>query len=234
MKHLLNTLLILLVIFYIYGIVGMNMFAYLKRRSGITDNSNYSTLPLAMFTLIGISTGENWAAVLEDSVKRNRPNDICFDVCSFSDFDKRGSQFMGCGTRWAHTYYISFIIIFSYTLMNLLTGIIIDTFDLRARLASSLVRSKDIQNFFSLWKAFDEDGEGMLHWLDTKLLLYVLQPPLGLQVKARSDKLIDELWISLRIPLYKVKTQKKIYVHVYDMVLALCKMSVRLDSGFDE
>lgn len=233
-RHLLNTLLILLVIFFIYGIVGMNMFPYLKRRSGITANSNFSTLPLAMFTLIGVSTGENWAAILEDSVKTNRANDVCLPINSFSEFEKYEKQFIGCGGIWAYTYYISFILIFNYTLLNLFTGIIIETFNLRARLASSIVRSKDIQAFFALWEAIDEEGEGMMHWLDAKMLLYVLEPPLGLQIKARSDKLINELWISLRIPLYKFKTERKIYVHVYDMALSLCKLAIQLDSGFEE
>lgn len=234
-KHLLNTLLVLLVFFYIYSIVGYNHFAYLKRRAeGISNNTNFSTLPLAMFTMLAISTGEKLSKILADSVKQNMPNDICFKIDSFADFVNRGSQFVGCGSDLAYWFYMSFMMIFSYTLLNMFTGIVVQTFQTRASLAASLVKTTDIKNFFNLWEAMDPEGVSMLPWLDAKMILYLLEPPLGLHLKARSHKLVNELWVNLRLPLYRAKGTKRIYVHAFDMALALTKLTVQLDSGYFE
>jgi hypothetical protein len=235
LKHLTNTMLVLIVIFYVYSIIGYNLFPYLKHRSlGISSNANFSSLPLSMFTLLSVSTGENISRILADSVKGNMPNDVCFQVSSFAEFDARGRQFVGCGTGASYWYYLSFVLVFTYTLLNLFTGIVIQTFQLRASLAASLVKHTDLRAFFALWEAIDPEGDSMLPWLDAKLLLYLLEPPLGLTLKARSEKMVDELWVSLRLPLYRKLPGKKIFVHAYDMALALTKLTVQLDSGYLE
>ncbi len=38
----------------------------------------------------------------------------------------------------------------------------------------------------------------------------------------------------MRLPLYRTKGTKKIYVHAFDMALALSKLAVQLDSGYME
>jgi hypothetical protein len=234
-KHLMNTLLVLIVFFYIYSIVGNNLFPYLKRRSyGISNDANFSSLSLSMFTLLAVSTGENISKILYDSVKTNMPDDVCFPINSYEDFTRYGSQFIGCGKADAYWYYLTFTVIFSYTLLNMFTGIIIQSFHLRASLAASLVKTSDIRNFFALWEAIDPEGVSMLPWLDAKMLLYLLDPPLGLQLKARTERMVNDLWVSLKLPLYRPQGSKKIYVHAYDMALALAKLTVQLDTGYLE
>lgn len=234
-KHLLNTMIVLVVIFYVYSIIGHNLFPYLKQRAtGISGNSNFSSLPLSMFTLLSVSTGENISKFLSDSVRANMSSDVCLSIRTFSEFESYGSRFMGCGSEAGYWYFLSFIVIFTYTLLNLFTGIVIQIFQLRAKLASSLVKHTDITGFFALWEAIDPEGVSMLHWLDAKMLLFLLDPPLGIQRKVRSEKLVNELWVSLRLPLYRKKGGKKIFVHAYDMALALAKLTVQLDSGYFE
>lgn len=234
LPYLMNTLVILLVVFYIYSIIGLHLLPFIKRRIGINLNSNFSSLGMAMFTLMSISTGENWTSILEDCVKISRPSDICFPITTYQEWIDHDKQFAGCGTNVAFVYFITFVILFGYALMNLLTGIIIESFYLRARLANSLVKSKDVQKFFRIWGTIDSNSFGMLHWKEAKMVLYVLGPPLGLPKNSRKDRFIDELWISLRLPLYRDKVSHLLYVHVYDMALALTKLAIQLDDEYLE
>jgi hypothetical protein len=234
MPYLINTFLILSVIFYIYTIIGMNLFPYIKRREGITNNTNFSHFGLAVYTLISISTGENWNAVLEDCLKQSRSNDVCLNIWNYNDFEKNGKEYYGCGTNIAYFYFISFIMIFAYTLLNLLAGMIIETFYLRARLAGMKVKGRDIQNFFLIWQALETPDLGMLHWKEAKNFLLLLKPPLGLPKENAKQEILDSLWTKLRLPLYKHKGTREIYIHVYDMMLALAKFQYQNSEGFEE
>lgn len=234
LPFLLNTLIIIAVVLYIYSIVGLNIFPYIKWRTGITANTNFSSFGLSVFTLISISTGENWNNILEDCLKETRANDLCVEINSYQDFKDANFQFIACGNYKAYIYFISFIILFGYTLLNLLTGIVIETFYLRAKLAGSIVKSKDIQQFFKIWQALDVESTGLLHWKEAKLILCLLNPPLGLLKEFRKDNYLDELWMNIKLPLYVNKSSRLIYIHVYDMALALTKLAVQLDDFHQE
>lgn len=43
-----------------------------------------------MFTLLKISTGEEWDLLMEDLVKEQRPDFVCFNVNTYSDYKKYG------------------------------------------------------------------------------------------------------------------------------------------------
>lgn len=57
---------LLTIILFMYGVMGMNLYAYIKRGNGITEQANFSSLLNSLFILFKCSTGENWNEVMAD------------------------------------------------------------------------------------------------------------------------------------------------------------------------
>lgn len=92
---------LLLIVFYIYGVVGMELFhGALKKKPSDYDPENFDTFLNAMLALFQISTTNNW-------------NDVMFSLIhSFS------SSF----------YFVSFFFIVCIIMVNILTSFVIDTY----------------------------------------------------------------------------------------------------------
>lgn len=54
---------------FIFAVVFMNLFPYVKRGDGITENANFSSFGVSLFTLFKCSTGEDWNIVMMDSAR---------------------------------------------------------------------------------------------------------------------------------------------------------------------
>lgn len=54
---------------FIGAIIFMNLFPYVKRGAGITENANFSSFGVSLFTLFKCSTGEDWNLVMMDAAR---------------------------------------------------------------------------------------------------------------------------------------------------------------------
>lgn len=79
---------------FIFSIIGMNNFAYLKDGNEINEKANFRTFGNSFFTLLRISTGENWDGILLDSVAYQRPDFVCFPIKDYWDFLRFGKEFL--------------------------------------------------------------------------------------------------------------------------------------------
>ena len=61
-------ILLIALLFFLYAVVGMQIFARVAQDSGraITDQTNFTTLFQAFAVLIRISTGEDWQNIMRD------------------------------------------------------------------------------------------------------------------------------------------------------------------------
>jgi hypothetical protein len=61
---------LLAIVLFMFSVLGMNLYAYLKRTgTGITADVNFSSFLNSFFTLFKCSTGESWNMILADSVR---------------------------------------------------------------------------------------------------------------------------------------------------------------------
>ena len=232
--YVLNMIFFMVIFITIYAVIGMSIFPYIKHRDGITDHANFSKFSLAFLALLRVITGDGWNKLLDDSLKISRPNDICFDIRNYETFKAYNGVFMGCGSPVAYFYFMSFMVIFTYVLLNLLTGIVIEGFYLRARLSNSKVGAQHIQGFTRKWREYDTESTGFLPWQDAKQVLWTLKPPLGIHPQYRSPHILNLYFQSLKLPLYKARETGRIFIHMYDMVLALAKSTLLSDPKFQE
>lgn len=232
--YLLNMTYLMVIFITIYSVLGMSIFPYVKHRNGISSHANFSKFSLGFMTLLRVITGDGWNELMDDSLKQSRPNDVCLMINSFSEFQQAGEQFIGCGSNIAYFYYMSFMIIFSYILLNLLTGIVIEGFYLRARLSNSKIGAHHINKFTRKWREYDPERTGFVHWEIAKVILKSLKPPLGIDKDYKSPHILNLYFQSLRLPLYKDTLTAKLNIHMYDMILALSKSALLSDDKYQE
>ena len=60
---------LLLLILFIYSVLGMNLFPYIKYGDGINRNANFHGFFISFLTLLRISTGENWNSIVSDTTR---------------------------------------------------------------------------------------------------------------------------------------------------------------------
>lgn len=232
--YVLNMTFFMVIFIAVYAVVGIHVFPYLKHRTGISSDANFTKFSLAFLTLLRVCTGDGWNKLLDDSLRVNRPNDVCLPVSSYDDFVKVNRAFIGCGNPFAYIYYMSFMVIFSYVLLNLLTGIVIESFYLRARLSNSKVGAQHVSAFTRKWREYDLDSTGFLPWRSAKEVLWNLKPPLGIHQQYKFPHILNLYFQNLKLPLYKDKETNRISVHMYDMVLALAKNTLLSDPKYQE
>ena len=86
LPELVNIGMLLCLCLFMYSLLGMNLYPYLKWGQGIMDGINFTSFPLSLWTLFKSSGGENWNLILIDMVRVNQPSDVCFDISSYEEY----------------------------------------------------------------------------------------------------------------------------------------------------
>eukprot|EP00045_Choanoeca_perplexa_P018233 m.282974 g.282974 ORF g.282974 m.282974 type:complete len:1665 (+) comp17755_c0_seq4:1769-6763(+) len=169
LKALPSVALLIAMVFFVYAVVGMQLFGQLAVRadSAINDQNNFRTFPNALLLLFRSSTGENWQQIMAYMVQG--PSD-----CNVVDSEE------SCGSGFAVFYMITFVIIVSFLVLQLFVAIIIDNFEYLTRDASML-GEQDLPAFGEVWARYDPDNKRRLHHSDVLELLKHLKPPLGFE-----------------------------------------------------
>ena len=64
-------------VFLIYAIVGIELFAGIKFQETINEDVNYNSFFIAVATLLRVLTGEGWNYVMDDMARKQSPIFIC-------------------------------------------------------------------------------------------------------------------------------------------------------------
>jgi len=165
--------LLIILIFFIYGVVGMQVFGKIALQEGtaIHRNNHFQTFPQALLVLFRSATGEAWQEIMLDCT--SKPEAKC-DPKS-DDNDPNGH---GCGNNFAYFYFISFFIVCSFLILNLFVAVIMDNFDYLTR-DWSILGPHHLDEFVRLWSEYDPDAKGRIKHVDVVTLLRKISPPLG-------------------------------------------------------
>ncbi|XP_059091600.1 muscle calcium channel subunit alpha-1-like isoform X4 [Tigriopus californicus] len=159
-------------IFFIYGVVGMQVFGKIAPQEGtnIHRNNNFQTFPQALLVLFRSATGEAWQEIML-SCKKD-PSVLC------DERSEDAGDPAGCGTDFAYPYFISFFVVCSFLILNLFVAVIMDNFDYLTR-DWSILGPHHLDEFVRLWSEYDPDAKGRIKHVDVVTLLRKISPPLG-------------------------------------------------------
>uniref|UniRef100_UPI0037E81DB7 calcium channel, voltage-dependent, P/Q type, alpha 1A subunit, b isoform X1 n=1 Tax=Semicossyphus pulcher TaxID=241346 RepID=UPI0037E81DB7 len=165
--------LLIAMLFFIYAIIGMQLFGNLsvdEKESAITEHNNFRTFIMALMLLFRSATGEAW-------------HDIMLSCLGGKDCDPdSGNTEPECGSTFAYTYFVSFIFLCSFLMLNLFVAVIMDNFEYLTR-DSSILGPHHLDEYVRIWAEYDPAACGRIHYKDMYSLLRVISPPLGLGKK---------------------------------------------------
>ncbi|KAM7386702.1 hypothetical protein PAMA_009361 [Pampus argenteus] len=166
--------LLIAMLFFIYAIIGMQLFGNIgieeDGESAINQHNNFRTFIQALMLLFRSATGEAWHDIML-SCLGGKP-------CDFYSGNKEPE----CGSQFAYLYFVSFIFFCSFLMLNLFVAVIMDNFEYLTR-DSSILGPHHLDEYVRIWAEYDPAACGRIHYKDMYSLLRVIDPPLGLGKK---------------------------------------------------
>ncbi|KAM0735591.1 Voltage-dependent calcium channel type D subunit alpha-1 [Formica fusca] len=186
--------LLIIMLFFIYAVIGMQVFGKIKidDDTAINRNNNFQSFPQAVLVLFRSATGEGWQEIM--MACSLQPSKVKCD--SHSD---EADKAEGCGSDIAFPYFISFYVLCSFLIINLFVAVIMDNFDYLTR-DWSILGPHHLDEFIRLWSEYDPDAKGRIKHLDVVTLLRKISPPLGFG-KLCPHRVACKRLVSMNMPL---------------------------------
>ncbi|KAF4799437.1 voltage-dependent L-type calcium channel subunit alpha-1D isoform X9 [Turdus rufiventris] len=142
--------LLIAMLFFIYAVIGMQVFGKVAMRDNnqINRNNNFQTFPQAVLLLFRCATGEAWQEIMLACLpgKRCDPE---------SDYNP-GEEYT-CGSNFAIIYFISFYMLCAFLIINLFVAVIMDNFDYLTR-DWSILGPHHLDEFKRIWSEYDPEA----------------------------------------------------------------------------
>ncbi|MGH0175225.1 UNVERIFIED_CONTAM: hypothetical protein FKN15_069801 [Acipenser sinensis] len=166
--------LLIAMLFFIYAIIGMQLFGNIaideQEESAINQHNNFRTFFQALMLLFRSATGEAW-------------HDIMLACLGGKECDVRsGTKEPECGSVFAYLYFVSFIFLCSFLMLNLFVAVIMDNFEYLTR-DSSILGPHHLDEYVRIWAEYDPAACGRITYSDMYEMLRHMSPPLGLGKK---------------------------------------------------
>uniref|UniRef100_A0A673A163 Voltage-dependent L-type calcium channel subunit alpha n=1 Tax=Sphaeramia orbicularis TaxID=375764 RepID=A0A673A163_9TELE len=185
--------LLIVMLFFIYAVIGMQMFGKIALRDNtqINRNNNFQTFPQAVLLLFRCATGEAWQEIML-ACSRMRP-------CEKGSTNENSTSNEDCGSQFAIIYFVSFYMLCAFLIINLFVAVIMDNFDYLTR-DWSILGPHHLDEFKRIWAEYDPEAKGRIKHLDVVTLLRRIQPPLGFG-KLCPHRVACKRLVSMNMPL---------------------------------
>uniref|UniRef100_A0A669CMF3 Voltage-dependent N-type calcium channel subunit alpha n=1 Tax=Oreochromis niloticus TaxID=8128 RepID=A0A669CMF3_ORENI len=203
--------LLIAMLFFIYAIIGMQVFGNieLNEDTAINHHNNFRTFLQALMLLFRSATGEAW-------------HEIMLSCLSHRTCDERsGTDGKECGSDFAYFYFVSFIFLCSFLMLNLFVAVIMDNFEYLTR-DSSILGPHHLDEFIRVWAEYDPAACGRISYKDMYNLLRVISPPLGLG-KNCPNRVAYKRLVKMNMPIADDNT-----VHFTSTLMALIRTALEI------
>lgn len=216
---------VLFLFMFIFAIMGMSLFGNTRYGEYLNRHANFDSFPSALLLLIRITTGESWNGIMRDcmiktqclSVEQsftNTAGDIV--LASQSIWYNPGDSILDgaptgavkdlCGP-WAGltvAYFILFMVLCSFLLLNLVIAVILDNFQNSSSNEELEVSQSNILGFAEVWGKLDPKTTLFIPVASLNMLLEMVEPPLGTAGLAHSQLEVQNIIMGTDIPIRNV------------------------------
>lgn len=194
----------MLLLIYIYAILGVSLFATVKIDEPLNDLVNFHNFFNVFIILFRSSSGENWNNIMKAIMRKNSILFQCEESFDYETYKANNFVTNTCGSPApAVIYFISYIILVILIFLNLFKAIVLNQyFDIWEELNQHFGMNT-MQKYIDTWKKYDPDATGFINKEKLKDLLWDLGFPLGWGSDEYKDKEIQEATIqSYRLTLF--------------------------------
>ncbi|XP_069013608.1 voltage-dependent R-type calcium channel subunit alpha-1E-like isoform X4 [Embiotoca jacksoni] len=211
--------LLIAMLFFIYAIIGMQVFGNIKLNdeSHINQHNNFKTFFSALMLLFRSATGESWQEIMLSCLSGRE----CEPDPSISPLTISPDHEGGCGTDFAYCYFVSFIFFSSFLMLNLFVAVIMDNFEYLTR-DSSILGPHHLDEFVRIWGEYDRLACGRIHYTAMYETLIHMSPPLGLGKKCPA-KIAYKRLVLMNMPL-----DEDMAVHFTSTLMSLIRTALEI------
>ncbi|CAM9664735.1 unnamed protein product [Lampetra planeri] len=204
--------LLITMLFFIYAIVGMQVFGNIKlvEENAVSRHNNFQTFLQALMLLFRSATGEAWQEIMV-ACKSGQP---CEGYPGGPPPDPTG-----CGSDFSYFYFVSFIFLCSFLMLNLFVAVIMDNFEYLTR-DSAILGPHHLDEYIRVWAEYDPAACGRISYLDMYEMLRHMSPPLGLGKRCPARVAYKRL-VRMNMPIADDKT-----VHFTSTLMALIRTAL--------
>ncbi|XP_048094743.1 sodium channel, voltage-gated, type I-like, alpha isoform X1 [Alosa alosa] len=169
---LFNIGILLFLVMFIYSILGMSFFAYIKKEDGIDDMFNFETFGNSMICLFQITTSAGWDLLLSP-ILNVEPD------CNKTK-ENPGSRNKGdCGNPAVGiAFFVSYIIICFLIVVNMYIAVILENFSVATEESAEPLGEDDFEMFYEVWEKFDPKATQFINYDKLSDFANALNPPL--------------------------------------------------------
>ena len=155
---------LLLILLFIYTVVGIQLFALIDDGSVLTRQANFQHFDTAMLLVFRMITGESWPAIMY----------ACQVQPPYCGEENCGRPYI------APIYFFSYVVLGTYVILNLFVAILYDKFVGTAKEENRVVVTENIEEFNARWSELDPKATQWIPVHHIQQLVVDLSPPLGL------------------------------------------------------
>merc|ERR1712223_124327 len=107
----------MMMLFFIYAIVGMQLFGNIKMDShtAIERHTNFRTIGMAFMLLFRCSTGEAWPELMMACISGRDCDELSFHINETTNLPVDPDK--TCGNNVSYAYYVTFIFLCSFIML---------------------------------------------------------------------------------------------------------------------
>eukprot|EP01061_Rhynchopus_euleeides_P016512 TRINITY_DN27829_c0_g1_i1.p1 TRINITY_DN27829_c0_g1~~TRINITY_DN27829_c0_g1_i1.p1 ORF type:complete len:2107 (+),score=785.44 TRINITY_DN27829_c0_g1_i1:334-6321(+) len=182
LPSLMNIAVLLLVIFFIFGVFGVDLFGRIPTSEEINKFSNFENLYHALVTLYQVSTTETWPDIMRGTVKKG---DCTSDnATAINALDGIVPNCDGVSEGVARAYFVLFLLLGSFIFLNLFIYVLIEHFEEEKRARDFRTKTRDLEAFDVLKREWVQEDPGCTGFVSAMQFIQLLQ------------RLPEPLWLS--------------------------------------
>ena len=167
---------LLFLCYFIYAIVGMQMFGNVRFGHALNANCNFRDFPSSVLLLIRVMTGANWNAIMHDL-------GVAPPYCTAEETKFDGNQYWApndCGNAWfATVYFVSFHVVGIWAVLNLFFAVILDNFTFCANIDDAKISATTLAVFKEEWFKITMGSDDMARHGGQYMALHRVQEFMG-------------------------------------------------------
>ncbi|XP_057305572.1 sodium channel protein 1 brain-like isoform X3 [Hydractinia symbiolongicarpus] len=162
---------LLFLILFIYAIIGMSNFGYVRKHGALNNVVNFETFGNSVLVLFRLASSAGWNEVL-DALMVQPPD---------CDPNYKNIPNGNCGSPWiAVVYLVTFILITYLIIVNMYIAVILENFNQAHEQEEIGITDEDIEMFYAVWQLYDPLATQYIEFEKLPYLVANLGAPLGI------------------------------------------------------
>jgi voltage-gated sodium channel len=147
--------LLLLVVMYIFAVIGIFLFQGVKLQDTLNFNNNFQTSFNAFIAIYKMATCDAWLELMYDAGRDRTQYFDCVYYPTYSDVLANGGEVVGCGVPYSTIFCVIVIIVVVMVFLNTFIAVVVGSLLEISKDSESALSDASLAKFLEVWKVHD-------------------------------------------------------------------------------